>query len=102
MSMIYIKLIILFAEFVFAITAGHEFPGEQDQLVEPIGSSKAFRNIVVRNSPYSFGIHLDTITLHSSCKPEHKIDNNPKWWQAAQTYPHRAGTTLLTYLAKEE
>lgn len=100
--MICIKPITLFAEFVFAITAVHEFPGEQDHLVEPIGSSKAFRHLVVRNSPYSVGINLDTITSHSSCKPEHKIDNNPKWWQVAQTYPHLAGTTLLTYLAKEK
>lgn len=62
--MIYIKLIILFAEFVFAITAVHESPGEQDHLVERIGFSKTFRHLVVRNSPYSVGIHLDTITLH--------------------------------------
>lgn len=92
--MIYIKLIILFAEFVFAITAVHESPRGQDHLVEPIGFSKAFRHLVLRDYPYSVRIHLHTIDLHSSCKAEHKIDNNSKWWQVAQTY---GGTTLLTY-----
>lgn len=92
--MIYIKLIFLLAEFVFAITAVHESPRGQDHLVDPIDFSKAFRHLVVRDSPYSIRIHLETINLHSSCKSEHKIDNNPKWWQVAQTY---GGTTLLTY-----
>lgn len=92
--MIYIKLIILFAEFVFAITAVHESLRGQDHLVEPISFSKAFRHLVVRDSPCSVRIHLDTINLHSSRISEHKIDNNLKWWQVAQKY---GGTTLLTY-----